>query len=488
MNEKAILLNLSEKQKRRVKHAFKDLLYYLGECEHKTEAFFNHELLGQNWLTMDNLDYIPTQVVDNKVKPLINKQARFMLSKKPDLLFNAYNKDDKEIAEELRQYIDDILESTQFWSNAMKAFRLATITKKVMLRLEANPEQPIKLVWHGLNDFSYDLDPNNNNRLVKAVIVAQDSATAYLTYDKRLWFKYIYELRTNDNNESTCFLITEIYSSSNLSTPQSKVEQDTKLTQIPCWVIHNEKDLSNPHGQSDIRDIKPLQDQYNRKLSDFSDALRFNMFGQDVFIDATPKSVNSSKIAPNAVLALESIDDKQASYNKVENTFSNVDPVKFFLQLLDDSMHEKLAIPKPDEIKKVISGKALGFVYAELIARCDEKWIDWEPVIKEMISLIRESCIKFNCYDTWDSKWDNLLYHIMIEKNYPIPEDEEDKKKLGMEEVAANVRSHESYIKDFSNEEDSAEEFKKICENLSAITAAQNEMFNAAGDPPNNGE
>jgi hypothetical protein len=211
------------------------------------------------------------------------------------------------------------------------------------------------------------------------------------------------------------------------------------------------------------------------------------MFGQDVFIDATPESVNASKIAPNSVVALKSIDGangQKATYSKVENTFSNVEPVKYFLQYLDDEMHDKLAIPKPADLKNVPSGKAMKYLYVELMARCDEKWNDWEPTIKQLIKLIIEACIKFNCYEEWDSKWNEIPYTLELKKNYPIPEDEDDAKRLAMEEVAANVRSHRSYIKDYGSDEEPEEALKEICEDLSLITAAANEQFNSADDPP----
>jgi hypothetical protein len=278
--------------------------------------------------------------------------------------------------------------------------------------------------------------------------------------------------------ESICYLRIEKFKSSDLNNPIEDVVQNTLLSKIPCWVVINEHSMGSNYGQSDIKDLRPLQDQYNRKLSDFSDALRFNMFGQDVIIDATEDSVNKATIAPNNLLPLISLDEKQASYNKVENTFSSAEPVKMFLDILEDSMYEKLAIPKPEEIKKIISAKAYKYLFSELKGRCDEKWIDWEPIIRELIDMIVECCDKFKCYLDWNANWAKLDYNVVITKNYPIPEDEEDKKRLALEEVAANVRSHRSYIKEFGDEETHEEQFKEICKDLTMITAAENEQFN----------
>jgi hypothetical protein len=472
IREQLLMLDAAERKERT--RALSDFMFYLGECEdNDSAAIIQQELLGQNWITLDDLDYVPAQVIDNKVKPLINKQARFMFSRKPDLNFKAYDEGSNDTVHELNQYIDDILKRGKFWSETMKAFRLATVTKRVLLRIEANPNEPIKLFWHGINDFSYQIDPNDSTNLRKVIIVKPDSDNSDDPTTEKFWYRYTYYME-----RSTCYLRTEKFKSSDLNNPIEDLTQNTLLTKIPCWVVINEHGIGNKFGQSDIKDIRPLQDQYNRKLSDFSDALRFNMFGQDVIIDATKESVNKVNVAPNSLLPLVSLDDKTASYSKVENTFSNAAPVEKFLTLLDDSMHDKLAIPKPQEIKQIISGKAYKYLFSELKGRCDEKWIDWEPIIRELLDMIVECCDKFKCYPDWNSIWAKIDYNILIKRNYPIPEDEEDKKRLAMEEVASNVRSRRSYIKEFGDEETYEEQFNDICKELSMITAAENEQFN----------
>lgn len=477
MDIKEMLLNLNGKEKKERKQALKDFIFYLGECENKESVKLNKDLLGQNWVTLDDLDYIPSQVIDNKIKPLINKQARFMFGKEPDILFKPLDKKDKETCEELRQYVDAILNASKFWSNALKVFRLATVTKRVMLRLEANPEQPVRLYWHDINDFNYEVDPNDVTKLNKVILVRQDATTVNKTENEQLWHRYTYYIDKKDSLEVSCYLRIETFKGDNLRIPIEVIEQDTGLSKIPCWIICNEQSIVSPYGQSDIKDLRPLQDQYNRKLSDFSDALRFNMFGQDVFIDATSDSVNSSKVAPNSIIALVSLDEKKADYKKVENTFSNAEPVKMYLSLLENSMYEKLGIPRPESLQQVPSAKSIKYMYTELVARCEEKWHDWEPTIRSMIRLVVEACGKFKCYPDWKEEWNSLLYNIVLRHNYPIPEDEEDKKKLAMEEVRTNVRSHRGYIKDFTEDEDVDNVLNEICEDISSINAAENDSF-----------
>lgn len=478
MSEKETLLQLSDREKKERKQAFKDLLFYLGECEDIEKAKLDFDFLGQSWINSDELDYVPSQVIDNKVKPLINKQARFMFGKKPDILFKPYDKKDKGICEELRQYVDSILSASKFWSTTLKAFRLATVTKRVMLRLEANPGKPVRLYYHDINDFNYELDPNDSTKVNKVVLARQDSETADKDITEQLWYRYTYFMgNTEYSEELTCYLKIETFKGDNLEKPINEEVINTELSKIPCWIIINEHSLTDAFGHSDIKDLKPLQDVYNRRLSDFNDALRFLMYGQTAIIDATEETVNACNIAPNALMALKSLDDRQATVQRVESSFSNATPVEMFFERLEKSMYEKLGIPHPEQLKNVPSAKTLKYIYSELVARCEEKWHDWEPVIRSMLRLVVESCGKFNCYEDWNHEWDKLLYNIVVRHNYPIPEDEEDAKKLAMEEVNTNVRSHRSYIKDFGDDEEYEEHFKEVIEDITTINAAEYDQF-----------
>lgn len=473
ISEARTLLNLSSEELKEREDAIKDYFFYLGECEQLDfSTISDQSLLGQSWICADDLDYIPSQVIDNKVKALIGKQARFMFGKKPDILLKPVKIEEKDSCEALRRKLDKIFKANHFWSNTLKAFKLATITKKVLLRLEANPSQPVKLYYHDIKEFKYAVDPNDLYSLVKVVLIKQDSSTATLDDNEKIWYRYTYTLV-----DGKCMLKTEKFNAVDLSNPIEVMEIDTKLTKIPCWIIVNEQGIGNSRGLTDIKDLKPLQNAYNRRLSDFNDALRFTMFGQTVVIDAEPTGVNDAKIAPNAIMALVSNEDKTASAQKLESSFTSSEPAQSLLKILEDSMYEKLSIPRPENLQNVPSAKALKFLYSELEDRCEEKWNDWEPAIEDLIETIIDVCQLFKCYSDWDNSWNNIEHTLIIKHNYAIPEDEEDTKNLAMSEVKANVRSIRSYIRDFSDEEDPEAALQEILEDVSAIYAAENEQM-----------
>jgi len=472
MNIKQQLLKLTDSQLKERKQAKNDYFYYKGKCQDEKLAISDPDIIGQSWTVSDNLDYVPAQDIRNKVGPLLCKQARFMFSVPLDILLKPYDAKDKDECEALRQFVDKILTDNGFWSDTLKAFLDCTVRRRVLLRIEANPEQPINIFYNSINDFTYRTTSSNYKKLQEIILVVQEPDTADLEQDKQVWYRHTYTLQ-----KITCTHKIETFTGGNFDKPISTETIDTKLDKLPAWVILNDAMLGDIHGQSDVTGLRDAQNSYNRKVSDYADALRFNMFGERVIIDADEDSVNNCKVAPGAIIPLKSIDEHTADAKRLESSFTSAEPAEKFLDRAEKDMYEMLDMPRQEELKNVPSAKALKYLYNDLIARCNEKWNTWEPVIKELIRLIIECCSKFNCYKDWDHKWDEIQFNIVFNHNYPIPEDIDDKKDLAMQEVQNNVRSHKSYIKDFSNIEDVDGEMDEIIKDIANITAAENEQM-----------
>ncbi len=223
---KNTLLGLTSEQKKEMRRIKEDYFFYKGAISEEDKNKLDESLLGQSWIVSDNLDYVPTQLIDNKIEPLIKKQARFFLGKEPNLLFKARDKKDKEACENLRIFIDDILDDNKFWSETLKAFRIATVTKRVLLRVEANKSEPIGLYYHDPSDFNYEVDMKGN--LTKVVVVRFISKID----DDNLYNRYTYYLE-ND----VCKFKIEQFKEKDLSNPISIETYDTIFTKIPCIFI-----------------------------------------------------------------------------------------------------------------------------------------------------------------------------------------------------------------------------------------------------------
>ncbi|WP_252224307.1 MULTISPECIES: phage portal protein [unclassified Clostridium] len=471
------LLKLPDNEIAERRRIFTDYYFYKGKSIDLKKAKQNPALYGQNWPIDDNVDYEPTQDIRNKVKPLLKKQARWMFGKKPTLVFKADDLKDKENCEELRKFIEDVFEDNNFWNNTRKAFLEATIKKRALLRVEANPGQPVVIKYESIENFFYK---EKNGKLLKAIFFEEDEMNVYREEDKdKIYYLHTYYYKVDENTKALqAWYRKETYKNTDLI---EKIEYDTGFSTIPCWLIRNGGELNNTFGESDITDLRDAQNQYNRRNSDFADALRFQMFGSEAIIDGNEDDVNRLTIAPNAVHAIKTRDElaengKQAIIQRQEYNIGSSEAMNTYLDRADSDMKETLDMPKISDLNNIPSAKAMIYLYNDLIARMEEKFNDWERPLLSLINFIIE--VGSVCYPgSFNKAWLNLKYTKLIKQNYPIPNDLDEKKKLAMDEVDSNVRSRKSYIKEYSDEEDEEKAFDEILEETTLLNQAQDTLI-----------
>ena len=479
------LLHLDALEKIERRKVLKDYIFYKGKCINRTLAKGDKMWLGQSWETNDQLDYKPIQDIRNKVKQLMKKQARFMFGVPPDIVIKPDNLADAEQTEALRQYLEDILDVNQFWKTTKKAFLMATIKKRVLARVELNEGQMPVLKYENIEDFSYKVQ---NNKLIEVTFFAEaDSNALYDTVDgsesvdeaKKIYYlyKYSYKPDADGNLLPIVILTTEMYTNGEFSIPYKTTTINTGFSEIPCWLVVNGGELNNAFGESDIEDLIDLQNMYNKKNSEFADALRFQMFGSTVVIDGYEKDVNKFQIRPNALQAVrtdpKAVDKgKQASVAKQEYSMVNSEAIEAYLSRLDKDMRDLLDMPSVTDLSNIPSAKALRYMYIDLIARCEEKWADWEPVFKSILNFIIKASAAMRL-PGFDSNWLTLKYTLYFKHNYPLPDDDDLIKQTAMQEVQTGVRSIKSYLKEISKEEDANAEFKEVLAEKALLANAE---------------
>lgn len=470
---KKLLLNVFEEGADRLYERNDIIKYYsfyggkAARPEYEENEFYN----GQSWKTPEGLDFKPSKDIRNHTKKLIQKQGRFMFGEEPDLSFKPSNRDDKDAAESKRAFIDKILEEMEFWEETFKAFMDCTIGKRVLMTIIANEGEPASVRYYRSDCFSYKTDPMDYKRMTEVIIAFQDESTVGAQTEEQVWFKYKYFI------EGTTVKLETSTWDGNGEIKEPAVVKDTGLTSMPCRVILNGGLLGDGQGTSDVDELMDMAIAYNKTYADFRDALRFKMFEQPVFTNASEESIEALKIQPNAIIDLKgdpSFPDKEPKASMLSSTFSFETAAMAFLEGTKADMYEIMDQPRPQDMKDVPSAKAIKFIFYDLMARCQEKWKSWMPGVKWAIQYLLDMTVELGLYKEVEGvEAIGTEGKLVINPRYPLPEDEETVKGIAMKEVDAKVRSHKSYIRDFSDIEDEDGEYNEIISELADLTEAE---------------
>lgn len=442
-------------------------------------------------------------------------------------------------AEDKRQLIDDIFTAGDFWKQTLTAFKDCTIGKRVLLTVQANPGEPIRFRYFTMPEFQYELDPKDITKLKRVCIVYQDERTRGMLAVKQIWYKWTYEMRTptvqQEDEEGnvveipvegaaeTCWYKKETVDGNNtivdepveienldnttdyltgektkeMAYPENIDWTDTKLFELPCRIILNGGLTGDIWGTSDVKELMDMANSYNRVNSDFRDALRFKMFEQPVFVDADTRSIQIAKIAPNAIIDLKTdpvLDNGEGTSRAAQafmlsSTFNFVQAADSYLDRLKKDMYEHMDQPLPEEIKSVPSAKAMRFMFQDLVGRCEEKWATgWDSAVTWVIQFICHAIRMFNLYpEQRGVLLANTATTDVFTHNYPIPEDDQEKKTIAIQEVEAKVKSHKTYIREFGDVEDEDMEWMEIMDEDGKMNESVNAGFMTPKSQPGEG-
>lgn len=415
----------------------------------------------QEWKVEDgNLDYKPTIKVTNYIKKLIDKKARFMLGREPYFrVVPIDGESSEEQADEKEKYLASVLESNKFHSKILKARKDCSIGGKVAIKLWAD-ENGIKIIFTPAQEFIEIRDIDDVDNLQKIVFFY------FLNNAKDKEDQRIRKQSWEIENER-CILNQAVYNGDGELVEAEYTNFYNGLDFIPVIVIQNGGLTGETEGKSDIELLWSNQDHYNKLTSDDIDSLKFQMFGQTVFTDASADTLENIIAAPGAIIDLQTDltqtnQGRQAQIERLENKFSYADKFKDTVSRIKSDMYDLMDMPDTsmEQLKGTItSGKAMKTLYWDLIAVCDEEWTEWRPALEEMAQYIFKMAEIYNLGDV-----PNAEVGIKVETAYPISEEEleNEKKKIDTNEVLAGVRSKRSYIDKWSEVQDIESELESI--------------------------
>ncbi len=417
--------------------------------------------VGQSWPRPANLGYDPNQTITNLTRKLIRDEARFMMSRAPEIRLIPEDAKDADACKTIEKWLIGVLNQSQWQRKLIQAARDCFIGKRVALKLTGGRGKPLRVDFRPSQEFVYDTVDDDSTRIRKIIFFYQVADTETDRAKQRIW-RQRYELV-----DGRCILDEGLFDGYGNAVETIYEKFDTGLECIPCTVILNDGLTGDLEGESDVDLLISNQDTYNRLNSDDADALKFNMFPMRSLIDASEESAKNLTIAPGSLAdistdpTLRDGGGRQAKYEVVESGFGYDARLENRLNRTKNDMHMLLSVPNISlEMLKGIatSGKGMKAIYWELLCRCEEKWAEgWDGAIKWLVDTLIMMAQAYGVEPLPD-----IEYNVRIEHLYPIPDDEEEERANDLAEVASQARSRASYISKWQQDADAEGELNAI--------------------------
>lgn len=426
---------------------------------------------GAEFLTEGtNGDYVAANLRHKNAKSILNKEARFLFSKAPDVTVSALDIDSKKDKDEAVKYqnlVDKVLKRNGFKKKLLQASKDCFVGKRVAIMLNFNPETGVGVSFIKSLEFYYETDIQDENKLNKIVtfcrVVDSESIDNSRIFEKTYYM----------GDDGYCHVIENMCNGSGVIVEEITPDTATLFTYIPATVVVNDGLLGDGKGESEIDELKDDESWYSMLSNADMDAERKSMNPTKYTMDCSPESTSNLSTSAGAYWDLQSdqnsATDKQGSAGILEPTMAYKDALKGTLDRIKNNMYEKVDVPNvtSEALQGVVtSGKTLKAIYWGLIVRCDEKMLAWEPALEFMVNTIIEGCILYpECLDLYNiDKLEEIDYEVEVTNNYPIPEDEIEEKTMDNTEVINQNMSRKAYMKKWRGltDEEVMEELKQI--------------------------
>ena len=402
-------------------------------------------------------DYIPSDLRFKQASTLVNKEARFLFSRSPDLWVEVTGDDEeaKQANTVLQNLVDRVMEKNHFKSKLLKAAKDCFIGKRVAYFVNFNEEkQTIKVDFIPSLEFVYETDEDDTDTITKIVafytVVDNQVKTDQRIYKKKYWMENGY-----------CHIEEAIYDGHGTLVEEITPARATKFTYIPAGVIVNDGLTGDLLGESEIASLENFEGWFSRLSNADMDAERQGMNPVRWARDMNPESTKGLSIAAGAFWDLQTdqntaADGVTGEVGVLETSMNYTSAITSTLNRIKSSMFDSIDMPdvSPDALKGVVSsGKTLKAIYWGLIVRCDEKMLAWRPAIENIMRIIIEgsklypgSAVRYVQEPVPDVEFD-----VRVENQYPLPEDEAEEKTIDLAEVAGQTMSRKAYMKKWRN-------------------------------------
>lgn len=430
--------------------------YKLGQ--YKTEfaeiiRLYDKFKKGCNFLTEgSNADYVPSTLRYKKSAMIIKKEARFLFANpvtfnvNVDDVQNNYKKENTII----QKFLDKVLDKNNFNGKIIKAVKDCFVGKRIAIVLNFN-DDGINITFLNSLEFFYESSKEREGELTKFVTFYRMDDSEHSSEQK--WFKKKYT-----KVKDVVYLEEYIYSGNGELLETVTKRTPIKLPYIPATVIINDGLTGDFRGESELQDLIDAEKYYSKLANADMDAERKSMNPIRYTIDASQKSTEKLSTSPGSYWDLQSDDDKpnentSARVGTIEPQMNYSSPLKTTLDRIETQMYASVDVPNitSEQLSGIItSGKTIQALYWGLTVRCDEKMLSWGPSLKFMaVTIIEGAKLYPNSIKNYtrESSIPDIEYDIIVENNYPLPEDVKEEKELDIAEVEAKLMSRKAYQK-----------------------------------------
>lgn len=461
---------------------------FINEVQEIKDYYENYED-GIEFVTEGtNGEYIPSDVRFAKSALILNKEARFLFSNSPTFNINVNDVDGslKEQNTILQDYLDKVLEKNNFNNQIIKACKDCFVGKRIAIVLNFNDEkQEISVTFLKSLEFLYKLSNDNQNKLEKFICFYNTTNTSNKI--EQVWFKKTYELL----NEVV--YVTEHYYDglgNILDDTMPYIDNmATKFNEIPAVIVLNDGLIGDTQGKSELKQLLKYESIYSKLANEDIDIERKGMNPVAYAIDASEQSTKNLSRAPGSFWDIQtdyegpSENPPQAKVGLIEPSMSYSGPLKTTLDRIEQEMYSEVDVPNVNSEKLmgiITSGKTIAALYWGLVVRCDEKMLAWEPALRYIAEMIIKGGKLYpNCIIKYtEEALPDLDFEILVENNYPLPEDEQEEKNQDITEVDAKLMSRKAYLKKWRKLSD-----KEAEEEILQIKAEQDLLDNSYVPP-----
>ena len=423
-------------------------------------------------------DYVPANLKYRLSATLINKQARFLFSKSPDITIKPRGEISKagdDVKRQIKAYnelIKNVLEANMFEKDILQAARDCFIGKRIAILVNFNTEDGITINFIPSTNFIYEYRFGSKQTLSKFVTFI-DIERATLKSDSRM-FKKKYTLEKDEEGNDVVCLEEYIIDGNGFDVEVVLEKHQTSLSKIPATIVTNDGLTGDMDGESEIDILKDYESWYSKLANSDKDAERKSMNPTRYTVDMSTQSTRNLSSSAGSYWDLQTnqnLDKPQSKVGLLESSMSYSNSLKSTLDRLKMSAYEQVDVPyiNLDSMSgQILSGKSLKAIYWPLIIRCQEKMKTWGPMLKRMVGIIIDGALIYSKVAEMhvSEKLAKIPYEVEIMSKTPLPEDENEEKTIDMAEVTSQVLSRKTYMKKwFKMTDDEADaELRQIAE------------------------